>query len=236
MAKLSDRLTHADAEAGISWPQITACARVTAALSELCAPYERVCLLGESMGATGALRFARHARAGGRVVSLVPQVDLREFGYAGRADFSDERKAQLRAEIHRACSETAALESRAERLHGRPFRVRAAPQAKRLAALRLIFAPSEPRILASLRSTLGRALRLFRLDLRRSGRSRAWLSRITRSWPRGPRGCAARRERRWGCGAAEDAVHAVDGVAHRHRAERVAVIPRPEEERAASTD
>ena len=98
---------------------------------------------------------------------------------------------------HKATGQPAALESRAERLHGRPFRVRAAPQAKRLAALRLIFAPSEPRILASLRSTLGRALRLFRLDLRRSGRSRAWLSRITRSWPRGPRGCAAIRAWSW---------------------------------------
>ena len=34
-----------------------------AALAELCAPYARVVFLGDSMGATAALRFARHAAA-----------------------------------------------------------------------------------------------------------------------------------------------------------------------------
>ena len=45
------------------------------------------------MGATGALRFARLATVA--VVALVPQIDLRDFEYAGRADFTDERKARL---------------------------------------------------------------------------------------------------------------------------------------------
>ena len=44
------------------------------------------------MGATGALRFARLATEA--VVALVPQVDLRDFEYAGRADFTPERKAR----------------------------------------------------------------------------------------------------------------------------------------------
>ena len=78
------------------------------ALAELCAPYERVCILGESMGATAALRYAHHATA--RVVALVPQVDVRDFGdtYAGRADFSDARKARLREAIASACAATRA--------------------------------------------------------------------------------------------------------------------------------
>ena len=44
------------------------------------------------MGATGALRFARLATEA--VVALVPQIDLRDFEYAGRADFTPERKAR----------------------------------------------------------------------------------------------------------------------------------------------
>lgn len=79
-----------------------------ATFTELCAPYGRVCLLGESMGATGALRFARHAT--GAVVALVPQIDVRDFEstYAGRADFSDARKGRLKGTIAHACASTAA--------------------------------------------------------------------------------------------------------------------------------
>lgn len=77
-------------------------------LAELCAPYARVCVLGESMGATGTLRFARHATVS--AVALVPQIDVRDFGesYAGRADFGDARKGRLREAIGRACWETSA--------------------------------------------------------------------------------------------------------------------------------
>ena len=56
-----------------------------------------MCILGESMGATGALRFARLATEA--VVALVPQIDLRDFEYAGRADFTPERKVRLVGEI-----------------------------------------------------------------------------------------------------------------------------------------
>jgi hypothetical protein len=47
------------------------------------------------MGASAALRFARHATDA--VVALVPQVDLRDFSSAGlcdRVDFDDARKAR----------------------------------------------------------------------------------------------------------------------------------------------
>ena len=71
------------------------CAWWDATLLELCAPYERVCLLGESMGGSAALRFARHATPTGAVVALAPQVDLRDFACCGRLDFSDERKVRL---------------------------------------------------------------------------------------------------------------------------------------------
>jgi len=75
-------------------------------LVELCAPYERVCLLGESMGGTAALRFSRHADS---VVALVPQVDLRDFGHCcKRADFSDARKIRLMHAIQDAVAETSA--------------------------------------------------------------------------------------------------------------------------------
>ena len=75
-------------------------------LAELCAPYERVCLLGESMGGTAALRFSRHADS---VVALVPQVDLRDFGHCcERADFSDARKVRLMHAIQDAVAETSA--------------------------------------------------------------------------------------------------------------------------------
>ena len=52
----------------------TPAGRWDAALGCLCKGYRRVCLLGDSMGGTAALRFARHATANGCVVSLVPQV------------------------------------------------------------------------------------------------------------------------------------------------------------------
>ena len=58
------------------------------------------------MGATGALRFARLATEA--VVALVPQIDLRDFEYAGRADFTPERKARLVGEIQAACRESGA--------------------------------------------------------------------------------------------------------------------------------
>ena len=75
-------------------------------LAELCAPYDRVCILGESMGATAALRYAKHAKRGS-VVALVPQIDVRDFGdYAsGRSDFSDERKERLVESIRSSCVE-----------------------------------------------------------------------------------------------------------------------------------
>ncbi|EOD27330.1 hypothetical protein EMIHUDRAFT_114692 [Emiliania huxleyi CCMP1516] len=75
-----------------------------ATLSALCAPYGRVCILGESMGATAALRFSRHASANGAVVALVPQIDVRDFDYSGRDDFGDARKERLRADLVSACA------------------------------------------------------------------------------------------------------------------------------------
>ena len=76
------------------------------ALAELCAPYARVCLLGESMGASGAMRFARHATES--VVALVPQIDVRDFDYSARADFDDARKQRLVESIQHACATTSA--------------------------------------------------------------------------------------------------------------------------------
>ena len=75
-------------------------------LAALCAPYGRVCLLGESMGGTAALRFARHATHS--VIALAPQVDLRDFGCCTRSDFDDARKARLRLAIARAAAQTQA--------------------------------------------------------------------------------------------------------------------------------
>ena len=70
-----------------------------ASLVELCAPYDRVCLLGESMGGSAALRFARHATPTGSVVALAPQIDLRDFSCCGRVDFCDDRRVRLRLSI-----------------------------------------------------------------------------------------------------------------------------------------
>jgi hypothetical protein len=68
-----------------------------ATLAELCKPYQKVVLLGDSMGGTAALRFARHADA---VVAFVPQIDLRSFpAPCDRVDFDDARREQLRDDI-----------------------------------------------------------------------------------------------------------------------------------------
>ena len=68
-----------------------------ATLAELCAPYQKVVLLGDSMGGTAALRFARHADA---VVAFVPQIDLRDFpAPCDRADFHDAKRERLRDDI-----------------------------------------------------------------------------------------------------------------------------------------
>ena len=54
-------------------------------------------LLGDSMGGTAALRFARHADA---VVAFVPQVDLRDFpAPCDRLDFDDAMRERLRDDI-----------------------------------------------------------------------------------------------------------------------------------------
>jgi hypothetical protein len=66
-----------------------------ASLARAASEYEHVYLLGESMGGTGALRFAWLARGRGRVCALVPQIDVRDFSYACRPDFTTERAAAL---------------------------------------------------------------------------------------------------------------------------------------------
>ena len=48
-------------------------------LAKLSAPFGRACIVGESMGGTAALRFAKHATKCGTVVSLVPQINLEDF-------------------------------------------------------------------------------------------------------------------------------------------------------------
>ena len=68
-----------------------------ATLAELCKPYQKVVLLGDSMGGTAALRFARHADA---VVAFVPQIDLRDFpAPCDRVDFDDAKRERLRDDI-----------------------------------------------------------------------------------------------------------------------------------------
>ena len=78
------------------------------ALATLSARYDRVCLLGESMGGSAALRFARHASPDGAVVALVPQVDVGEFACCTRADFGPSRQRRLRRAIANACAESRA--------------------------------------------------------------------------------------------------------------------------------
>ena len=77
-----------------------------AAIAELCRPYREVCLIGDSMGGTAALRFAAHATSA--VVALVPQVNLSDFPQCCRADLTLGRRAQLRGAIVDACDSTAA--------------------------------------------------------------------------------------------------------------------------------
>lgn len=75
-------------------------------LAELCAPYKKVVLIGDSMGGTAALRFAQHADA---VVAFVPQIDLADFpAPCDRADFDDARRVRLRDAIANAVDETGA--------------------------------------------------------------------------------------------------------------------------------
>ena len=73
-------------------------------LDELCAPYDQICLLGESMGGTAALRFARHATHA--AIALVPQIDLRDFACCSRTDFADVRKVRLMHDIEAVITET----------------------------------------------------------------------------------------------------------------------------------
>ena len=70
-------------------------------LANLAAPFGRVCLVGESMGGTAALRFARHASESGTVVALVPQINLQDFGpaFSVRNDFGKDNKDGLLASI-----------------------------------------------------------------------------------------------------------------------------------------
>lgn len=75
-------------------------------LYDLCSPYSRVCFIGESMGGSGALRFARHCTDS--VVALVPQINLEEFSSPIRADFTSTRISDLREKIDSACQETQA--------------------------------------------------------------------------------------------------------------------------------
>jgi hypothetical protein len=76
------------------------------ALVGLCRPYSRVCFIGESMGGTAALRFARHCT--GSVVALVPQINLEDFSSPIRADLTPARISDLRGEIEAACLDTKA--------------------------------------------------------------------------------------------------------------------------------
>ena len=72
-------------------------------LEKLVEPFGRVCLVGESMGGTAALRFARHASASGTVVSLVPQINLQDFAaFSVRNDFGKDHKDSLLASIQQS--------------------------------------------------------------------------------------------------------------------------------------
>lgn len=78
-------------------------------LANLAAPFGRVCLVGESMGGTAALRFARHASKSGTVVSLVPQIDLKDFpAFSVRDDFDKVHKDQLLGLIKQSLETTSA--------------------------------------------------------------------------------------------------------------------------------
>jgi len=77
-------------------------------LKELCCEYGRVCFIGESMGASAALRFSRHCTPDGSVIAFVPQIHLQDFPQYTRVDFTPERKQSLCTEIQKACKETKA--------------------------------------------------------------------------------------------------------------------------------
>ena len=76
-------------------------------LADLAAPFGRVCLVGESMGGTAALRFARHASKSGTVVSLVPQINLNDFpAFSVRDDFDKVQMDRLRGQIQQSLEST----------------------------------------------------------------------------------------------------------------------------------
>lgn len=78
-------------------------------LANLAAPFGRVCLVGESMGGTAALRFARHASKSGTVVSLVPQINLKDFpAFSVRDDFDKVHKDRLLGLIKQSLETTSA--------------------------------------------------------------------------------------------------------------------------------
>jgi len=78
-------------------------------LAALAAPFGRVCLVGESMGGTAALRFARHASKSGTVVSLVPQINLQDFpAFSVRDDFDKVHKDRLLGMIKQSLETTSA--------------------------------------------------------------------------------------------------------------------------------
>ena len=61
------------------------------------------------MGGTAALRFARHASKSGTVVSLVPQIDLKDFpAFSVRDDFDKVHKDQLLGLIKQSLETTSA--------------------------------------------------------------------------------------------------------------------------------
>ena len=72
-------------------------------LSDLAAPFGRVCLVGESMGGTGALRFSQHATKSGTVVAIVPQINLNDFpSFSVRNDFDRDQKDLLLESIQKS--------------------------------------------------------------------------------------------------------------------------------------
>ena len=76
-------------------------------LADLAAPFGRVCLVGESMGGTAALRFARHASKSGTIVSLVPQINLNDFpAFSVRDDFDKVQMDRLRGQIQQSLEST----------------------------------------------------------------------------------------------------------------------------------
>jgi len=78
-------------------------------LADLGDSYGRVCILGDSMGGTAALRYAQHAsKDGGTVVSFVPQVNLNDFIYQERNELTVERKDRLCHDIQQAVLTTSA--------------------------------------------------------------------------------------------------------------------------------